>query len=64
MSNKTHKGLAKRLKRSRTGKLFHKPNGKRHLLSNKSSKRRRGLGQWRQLPKSVQKSFERQYGTA
>ena len=42
---KTHKGLSKRVKVTGSGKVSrHKSNGG-HLLSNKSSKKRRGIRQ-------------------
>ena len=40
---KTHKGIAKRFRVSARGKVMHGKAGKRHLLSHKSSKRRRIL---------------------
>jgi large subunit ribosomal protein L35 len=43
LKKKTHKGLAKRVKVTATGKLLHRRSGKSHLLSKKSSRRRRRL---------------------
>lgn len=40
---KTHKGLAKRVKLTARGKIKHRKAGKGHLMSVKSSKRLRGL---------------------
>lgn len=40
---KTHKGAAKRFKVSGTGKVLYKRNGLRHILTKKSSKRKRNL---------------------
>jgi large subunit ribosomal protein L35 len=40
---KTHRGAAKRFKRTGTGKLTHAQKGKRHILTKKSSKRKRRL---------------------
>jgi large subunit ribosomal protein L35 len=40
---KTRKGLAKRLRVTRNGKLVRNRAGKRHLLSSKSGKRKRAL---------------------
>ncbi|MBN2376405.1 MAG: 50S ribosomal protein L35 [Sedimentisphaerales bacterium] len=40
---KTHKGLAKRVKISGTGKVRRKSAGKGHLMSHKSGNRSRGL---------------------
>jgi large subunit ribosomal protein L35 len=42
---KTRKGVAKRLRRTGTGKYIHNRVGGRHLLTKKSSKRKRHLGQ-------------------
>ena len=40
---KTKKGVAKRFKLSKTGKIKHASGGKSHLLSNKTAKRLRRL---------------------
>jgi len=40
---KTHKGLAKRVKVTARGKVKHRRAGASHLMSSKSSKRRRHL---------------------
>ena len=40
---KTHKGLAKRVRVTRTGKIMRGHAGGSHLLSNKSRKRKRKL---------------------
>ena len=40
---KTHRGAAKRFKRTGTGKLTHAQKGKRHILTKKSAKRKRRL---------------------
>lgn len=40
---KTHKGLARRVKVSATGKVRRKPSFSGHLMSGKSGKRRRRL---------------------
>jgi large subunit ribosomal protein L35 len=40
---KTHRGAAKRLKRTGTGKLVRMQSGKRHILTKKSQKRKRHL---------------------
>lgn len=42
---KTHKGLRKRVKITATGKVKYRRPGGSHLLSGKSAKRRRRLGQ-------------------
>lgn len=41
--NKTHKGVAKRVKRTGGGKLLHQRAGKSHLLEKKSRRRTRRL---------------------
>jgi len=40
---KTHRGAAKRLKKTATGKLMHRKQGKRHILTKMSTKRKRHL---------------------
>jgi len=40
---KTHKGAAKRFRKTGSGKLIHKKAGMSHLLSGKSRKRKRRL---------------------
>ncbi len=40
---KTHKGIAKRMKVTACGKIKRRRSGGRHLMSGKSSKRRRRL---------------------
>jgi large subunit ribosomal protein L35 len=42
---KTHKGMKKRYKLTATGKVKHRKRGRGHLLSSKSSKRKRHLRQ-------------------
>jgi len=49
---KTHKGAAKRFKRTATGKLARRHSFARHLLTSKSRGRKRRLGQ----PKEVAKA--------
>lgn len=44
MKQKTHSGAKKRFKALPGGKIKRKQRGKRHLLENKSSKRKRLLG--------------------
>ena len=46
---KTNKGAKKRFKITATGKVLFRPAGKRHILSGKSSKRRRQMRRWRQF---------------
>lgn len=42
-TNKPHKGLLKRMRITKTGKVKHKPAGSKHLKSHKSAKRLRKL---------------------
>ncbi len=44
---KTNKGAKKRFKVTATGKVLFRPAGKRHIMSGKSSKRRRHMRRWR-----------------
>ena len=46
---KTKKSVAKRFKITARGKVMHARAGRRHLLSSKSPKRRRGLGETKQV---------------
>lgn len=57
-TNKPHKGLLKRMRISKTGKVKHKPSGSKHLKSHKSSKRLRGLAQDKYLWSSETKGIE------
>jgi len=41
---KTHRGAAKRIRRTATGKLVHAKQGRRHFMSKRSRKRNRQLG--------------------
>ncbi len=43
MKMKSHSGASKRFKSLKSGKLKRKQKGKRHILVNKSSKRKRNL---------------------
>jgi len=53
---KTKKSVAKRFKISATGKVFARHSGMRHLLSGKSAKRRRRLGETKEVhPSDVYK---------
>ena len=40
---KSHRGAAKRFKRTGTGKISHQKQGKSHILTKKDSKRKRQL---------------------
>jgi len=43
-SGKTRKSASKKFKKTGTGKLVYRSPGSRHLLTNKSRKRKRNLG--------------------
>jgi len=43
MKLKTHRGAAKRFKKTATGKFMRGQSFKRHILTSKSTKRKRGL---------------------
>ena len=62
MSGKTHKGIRSRFKVTGTGKLVHKPSGKRHLMSGKSGAKVRRLSGWQAVKRPDLKSLERQFG--
>ena len=55
MKLKTHKGVAKRFKLNKAGGLKHNACGRAHLLSAKSSKRKRHLRRPQALESSGQK---------
>jgi len=61
MSAKTHKGLTRRLKVTKSGKIMHARTGRRHLLSNKSAKRKRQLRRWAELPPGEVRKLQKQY---
>ena len=49
---KTHRGAAKRFKKTATGKLKHQKQGKRHILTKMSSKRKRQLREEGEITKA------------
>ena len=57
---KTHKGAAKRFRLKSSGLIKRKKRGLRHILSNKSSKRKRHLGQMTFVHSSDTKGVKRQ----
>ena len=59
---KTHKGAAKRFRVKSSGVIKRKKKNLRHLLSNKSSKRKRQLGQMTYVHSSDLKSVKKQLG--
>lgn len=52
---KTHKGVAKRVKVSARGKVRHKPASSNHLMSGKSGNRKRSL----RKPRFIEGAFAR-----
>jgi len=61
---KTHKGVAKRVKVTATGKVMFRRAGRRHLLSVKSGKRRRALRRMRQASPADAARVKRLLGKA
>ena len=59
---KTHKGVAKRARVTRNGKVIVNRPGRRHLLSSKSSARRRKLRRKRVLTGAPAKRMKRMLG--
>jgi large subunit ribosomal protein L35 len=59
-NRKTHKGIAKRLKVTGTGKIIRKKSGKSHLLSVKTGKRRRSLRKTVTVPAHLTKIIKEQ----
>lgn len=57
--NKIHKGLAKRIRVSKTGKVRHRSAYHKHLSSHKSGKRLRQLRKDRKVSSSEAKRFEK-----
>lgn len=55
---KTHKGLAKRVKITASGKIVRRRAGASHLLSTKSAKRRRNLRQSATVPMHLTKKLK------
>jgi large subunit ribosomal protein L35 len=55
---KTHRGAAKRFKKTGTGKLVRMRSNKQHILTKKSSKRRRRLRQPALVAKSDEKHLK------
>lgn len=59
---KTHKGTAKRIKKTSTGKLLHRRPFGSHELSKKSSARKRGFGKDYPLTGKARKNAKRLLG--
>ena len=49
---KSHRGAAKRFKKTGTGKLTHQKQGKRHILTKMSTKRKRHLREEGEIAKA------------
>ncbi len=56
---KSHRGAAKRIRKTATGKLMMSRAGNRHLLSHKTSRRKRGYNLPVELHATVRKSVKR-----
>jgi large subunit ribosomal protein L35 len=59
---KTKRGATKRFKRTGSGKLVHKSSHRRHILTKKSTKRKRHLRGNPLIKKSDEKSINRMIG--
>ena len=59
---KTHKGLKRRLKITKTGKVLHRRSGKSHLMGGKRGKKVRQLRRWGELSRGAKRMLKRQYG--
>ena len=63
MKKKTRKDVAKRFKRSATGKILHKKPGRRHLAASKTRKQKRRLRQTAQAVGKVAQSLSLELGS-
>ncbi len=59
---KTHRGMAKRVRKTGTGKLMRAKAFKSHILTKKSSKRKRNFRHETEVAKADTKVVERQLG--
>ena len=55
---KTKKAIKKRFKKTATGKLMRTKQGKRHILTKKTSKRKRQLGKQTMMDPSYAKKYK------
>ena len=62
VKKKTRKAVAKRFKRSATGKILHKKPGRRHLAASKTRKQKRRLRQSVQATGKFAKSLSIEMG--
>jgi len=56
---KTHKGIAKRVKKTSNGKLKHHKGFKSHILTKKNGSRKRQLRKPKLLAKNYQKRYKK-----
>jgi large subunit ribosomal protein L35 len=56
---KTRKSITKRFKITKTGKILRRPAGQNHLLSKKSSQKKRSLKKWVEVSPSEVKKIKR-----
>ena len=63
MKKKTRKSVAKRFKRTATGKILHKKPGRRHLAASKTRKQKRRLRQSVQAHGKFAKSLSIEMGS-
>lgn len=59
---KTHKGTAKRIKKSATGKLMHRRPYANHFLSKKRASRKRGYAGRYEIKGSAKQNLNRRLG--
>jgi large subunit ribosomal protein L35 len=59
---KTHRGTAKRIKKTPTGKLLRRRAFGGHLLAKKSTRRKRVIGSQAQITGSIAKNVKRALG--
>lgn len=64
VKQKTRKALVSRFKVTGTGKLMHNQPGRRHILTTKSSKRKRHLRKERELAPALYRTYARLMGVA
>jgi len=60
---KTHKGVAKRVRKTRTGKVVRSQANRGHLMSGKSGNRKRRLRRKQTVKTAQAKSYARALGT-
>lgn len=59
---KTHRGMAKRIKKTGSGKLLHRRPFSNHFLSKKRSARKRGFGKSYEITGKAQTNVKRMLG--